>query len=444
MAKKQAAKVEAPMVETYPEDVAQESTPVDPGVILQLDPNTILADDNTRFNLKDSRIQTLAESILAQNGVIEPIEVEPLAEENANGFKYRLTVGFYRHAAVKFLNTTQAAGLTIPTLIHVNPNPAARLQRQLAENIERENQSPMDCAVAIKRLMDIGMSRIEIRQVFSRPSSRKNAKGKPEPASNAWVNMMLSFLDLPKSAQDKIHNGILGVAAAYQLTKVPKERQTEIIARAEEERQKELEREEREEEKFLTNEKKLQEQTAKVEEAKANLQAAEVKNAEASEKLDKQTALTAELFKVSKGKHNTPKDKKAAESAFKEAEKARVTLENAATKAQEEYEKAQVLYGKLTEEKVKKVSKVAEERTKKAAISPANITKAAKDTGAAVGAVPLTRSEMMDVVMEMASPTGDSNPANKKVQAIGEALKNCFGGITIPKDLFKELKKIVG
>src|SRR5580698_4841532 len=312
MAKKQAAQKPVPKIQedflhSGEQDLTQSP---DAGVILQLDPNTILADDNTRFNLKDSRIQTLAESILAQNGVIEPIEVEPLAEENANGFKYRLTVGFYRHAAVKFLNTTQAAGLTIPTLIHVNPNPAARLQRQLAENIERENQSPMDCAVAIKRLMDIGMSRMEIRQVFSRPSSRKNAKGKPEPASNAWVNMMLSFLDLPKSAQDKIHNGILGVAAAYQLTKVPKERQTEIIARAEEERQKELEREEREEEKFLTNEKKLQEETAKVEEAKANLQAAEVKNAETSEKLDKQTDLTAELFKVSKGKHNTPKDKK--------------------------------------------------------------------------------------------------------------------------------------
>lgn len=432
MAKK-AASAAAPAMAT--------ETQVDPGVILQLDPNTILADDNTRFNLKESRIQTLAESILGQGGVIEPVEVEPL-ETSDNGYSYRLTVGFYRHAAVKHLNTTQAAGLTIPALVHLNASPAVRLQRQLAENIERENQSPMDCAIAIKRLMDIGQSRIEIRQLFSRPSSRKGAKGKPEPASNAWVNMMLSFLDLPKPAQDKIHNGVVGVAAAYQLTKVPKDKQTEILARAEEDRQKELEREEREEERFLTTEKKVKEQTEKVEAAKAALEAAETKNQEASERLEKQTALTADLFKAAKGKHNTPKDKKRADSAFKDAEKARVAAENAATDAQKEYEKAEVAFSRLTDEKVKKVAKVTEERAKKSAVKPGDVTKAAKDAGASAGAVPLNASEMRKVVVEMALPTGDAS--DRKVIAIGEALRDCFAGVTVPKELYKQIKKIAG
>jgi hypothetical protein len=281
------------------------------------------------------------------------------------------------------------------------------------------------------------MSRIDIRTLFSRPSSRKGAKGKPEPASNAWVNMMLSFLELPKPAQDKIHNGVVGVAAAYQLTKVPKEKQSEILARAEEERQKELEREEKEEERFLTTEKKVKEQTEKVDAAKTALQVAEVKVKETSEAFDKQTNLTTELFKVFKGKHNTPKDKKAADSAFKNAEKARVACEIAATDAQKEYEKAQVAFSKLTEEKVKKVAKVTEERTKKAAVKPADVTKAAKDAGASVGAVPLNASEMRKVVIEMALPTGDTS--DKKLIAIGEALRDCFAGITIPKELYKQI-----
>jgi hypothetical protein len=45
---------------------------------VQLDPSKVLADDNTRFNLKATRIASLAENIIEQGGVIEPVEVEPL------------------------------------------------------------------------------------------------------------------------------------------------------------------------------------------------------------------------------------------------------------------------------------------------------------------------------------------------------------------------------
>src|ERR1700690_1387594 len=92
--------------------------------LLQLDPAIVLADDNTRFNLKDSRISSLAESIVAQNGVMEPVEVEPI--ENANGYKYRLTTGYYRLAAVKQLNVS-GAGLTIPALVHKTADATDRL-----------------------------------------------------------------------------------------------------------------------------------------------------------------------------------------------------------------------------------------------------------------------------------------------------------------------------
>lgn len=404
-------------------------TPADAGVILQLDPNTILADDNTRYNLKESRIITLADSILSQGGVIEPIEVEPLAEAQ-NGYVYRLTLGFYRHAAVKHLNTTQAAGLTIPALVHVTQNPVERLKRQLAENIERENQSPMDQAIAIKKLMDIGTSRIEIRNMFSRPGGRKGSK--VQPASNSFINMTMSFLELPKSAQQKIHEGIVGVRAAYMLTKVDPDKRAEVLERAEEERRKQLEQEEKDEERFLNQEKRRQEQAGKVESVKAALDAAEAKNLEAAKVLEQQTELTAELFRASKGKHANSKDKKAADAAFKDAEKVRAAAEEKAEEAQKAYERAQVAYSKLTE------TKPAPKPATKKPVSDKDIQKAAAQTGAAQGAVPLNRAEMIKVILDMTLPGG-----NDTVIAIGRSLQNCFAGITTPDQCYKELTKIV-
>src|SRR6266852_77829 len=147
------------------------------GALLHLDPAVILADENTRFNLKESRIQSLAESILTQGGVMEPVEVEKITPDMEvavpNGQKYRLTVGAYRHAAVTLLNKTQAAGLLLPAIIRPAGTPAERLRRQLAENMERENQSPMDQAIAIRKLLQVGLDKMAVRTIFAVPGGRK-------------------------------------------------------------------------------------------------------------------------------------------------------------------------------------------------------------------------------------------------------------------------------
>lgn len=405
------------------------SEATDSGVLLQLDPSTVLADDNTRYNLKESRILTLADSIVSQGGVIEPVEVEPLPEPQ-NGFKYRLTLGYYRHAAVKHLNTTQAAGLTLPALVHVNAGPTERLKRQLAENIERENQSPMDQAIAIKRLMDAGIPRIEIRQMFSRPGGRKG--GKVQAASNSFINMTVSFLDLPKSAQQKIHEGIVGVGAAYQLTKVDPEKRDAVLKRAEDERKKQLEREEQDEERFLAGQKKAEADAAKVEAAKVELEQAEAKSKEKAELLEKKTSLVTDLFAATKVKHTNPKEKKAAAAAFTAAEKDREAVEKEATEAQKGFEKAQVAFSKLVEKPTKPAPKPNK-------VGGADIKKAAKDSGASTGAVPLTAVEMRKVVAEMALPTGDAKDA--KLILIGRALADCFSGITTDKQCFKAIRE---
>ena len=208
----------------------------------QLDPGVILADENSRFGLKRLRLDTLVQSSLEMGGVNTPVEVEPL-DTPVDGKQYRLTAGFYRHAAVSELNDKQAAGLTLPAIVKPIGDAGLRLRRQLAENMERENQSPMDKAIAIKKLVDLSVPKVEIRKIFSTPGGRKGLV--LQPASNAFINMTLSFLDLPKAVQEKIHDGRVGVAAAYELTKVHPEKRAAVLERAEQERIKTIEAEDK-------------------------------------------------------------------------------------------------------------------------------------------------------------------------------------------------------
>lgn len=415
---------------------------VEPGVLLQLDPALILADDNTRFNLKESRIQSLAESIIAQGGVMEPVEVEPLAEAN-NGFTYRLTTGFYRHAAAKYLNATQAAGLLVPAMVHVNPTPVDRLKRQLVENMERENQSPMDQAIAIKKLLDAGVSKMDVRMIFSRPGGRKG--NKVQPASNSFVNMTQSFLDLPKGIQEKIHSGAVGVAAAYELTKVDPEKRTAVLERAESERQRALEREEKDEEKLLAEEKKHAEATEKKAKIQEALSKTEAANKEAQDKLHKLTEQATEAFKASRAKFDTPKAKKEAESVFKTAEQARKVAEADAAQTQEEYERQFKNFTKLETAASDRAKQLKEARAAKATgaakpsekVGSGDVKKAAAATGASIGNVPLNASEMRKVITELCLPG-----SHEGVRQIGEHFRSCFSGITTDKQLYKALEAL--
>lgn len=410
--------------------------------LLQLDPAVVLADDNTRFNLQESRITSLADSIVAQGGVMVPVEVEPLSAADANGHKYRLTTGFYRHAAVSLLNNTQAAGLTLPAIVHTTANPTDRLKRQLVENMERENQSPMDQAVAIKKLLDAGIPKIEVRQIFARPGRGKGNKAAP--ASNSFINMTLSFLDLPKKAQTKIHAGLIGVAAAYQLTKVPADQRDAVLEKVEADRQKAIEAEEREEERLLSAEKKQAEAGEKKEKLLATLKDAEAKFTQAQADLEMATVKATEAYKASKQKYDTVPERKAAATAFKEAEQARKVTEADTNAAQSTYEKALKAHTQFEQVEAEKATKVKEAKAAKApaktkaTVSDKEVQQAAKSTGAATGAVMLKAIDMRKLVADLALPGGD-----EKVRAIGEAFRQCFAGITTDKELYRALVKIV-
>lgn len=412
--------------------------------LVRLDPAVILADSNTRYGLKQSRVESLAKSILERGEVLEPVEVEPLSA-GTDGFKYRLTTGFYRLAAVLSLNVTQGAGLTIPAMVRPVPTPQERLRRQLAENMERENQSPMDQAIAIKSLLANGLNKMEVREIFSRPGGRKG--NKTQPASNSFINMTLSFLELPKPIQEKIHDGRVGVAAAYELTKVPAEKRALVLERAEAERQKDLEREEKDEEKVLAQEKRDAEAQAQRDKLLKEVTDAEAKVTASKEALAVKTRAAEIAYDTSKSKLPDAKAKKEAASAFKKAEQDRQVAEADLLAVQKEHEDLRLKFEKREALVAEKAAKLKQARTdtpkgaakKGDAVGPSDVKKAASEAGVSTSYVPLNASEMRKVVSELSLPGG-----NEKVIAIGNAFKRCFAGESTDKQLYKDLSAIVG
>lgn len=405
-----------------------------------MDPSKILAENNLRFGILKADVDALKESIKAAGQVQVPIEVT-LLDPPVNGFTHSLTTGFRRHQAVTELNKEEGAGLTLPAIVRPLDNELERVKHQLIENIERKTMTPMDTAVALKKLMDLGLTRIQIRERFARPAG----KGKMEPASNAWLNMTLSFLDLPKAIQAKIHEGSVGVKAAYELTKVSPEKRAAVLQRAEEEMERERERETKEEEKYLKaeaalaeNAKAIEETTVKMDEARAEVELAE-------------KAYEVKLKAATEAYQTLQKAKKEDKKAATEAHKAKETDAKAAEKALETAKKA---LEKLTETHKKASDKAAEHRAKleaaraqgakgkagkgKGGVTDADVKKAAAAEGEG-GTVALSAAEMRKVIADLALPG-----TYPKVQMIGEYIKACFDGKDTPGQMLKKLASVTG
>ncbi|MFW5432388.1 MAG: ParB/RepB/Spo0J family partition protein [Methylophilaceae bacterium] len=95
-----------------------------------------------RSHMDEAALQTLADSIKAQ-GIMQPILVREVAAE-----KYEIIAGERRWRA------SQMAGLEeVPVLVREIADESA-LEMALIENIQRENLSPLEEALGIKRLID--------------------------------------------------------------------------------------------------------------------------------------------------------------------------------------------------------------------------------------------------------------------------------------------------
>jgi ParB/RepB/Spo0J family partition protein len=424
--------------------------------ILLLDPISVRADDNSRFGLKKIRIESLRDDIIAKGRVLEPIGVQELTED-PDGFKYKVVYGHYRHAAVIAANE-QGAGLPVPATIVEAQEVADRLKMQVAENVEREEPTPMDIAVAAKKLLDAGVPKMEVRGIFKRPAAGKGYK----PCSNAWLNIILGFLDLPKKIQNKIHNGEIGVADGYEISrarvvaiskgKEPDEAVNRLVERAEAATQNLIVQDEEDETKLLEAEKKSQaeedkkkEAEAKVVEARAKVESAlaelkakatEAKDAYPAEIADKDAKLKA--FEAFRAKEKEAMEaEKAVGAARKELDKLEGKSKTAAQTARERAD--QLRKAREDAESKDKKGKAGSGKTAGKTVAPGTLKKAAKEEGLEEKVTPLNIGEIRKFVSDLCLPGGDA-----KVIELGRILKAHFAGESTEREAYNGMEELLG
>ena len=404
--------------------------------VIMVPTSELMAFPNVRFGLKKERVAALAESIEQFGRVHTPVKVEILSEPGPRGEKYGIIDGNYRHAAATLLNK-KGAGLELPCVVEDHTEGVDRLRLQLSSNTDRTDMSPMDEAVAIKTLLDSGLNKTETRELFKRPG----LGGKRVPMSNALLNMYVSFLYFPKPIQTKIHEGVLGVAKAYKLSKTPKELWNDIVKEAEETRDREFEEENKMEEKFLAEQRKQEETEAKLKADKEALQTAEKLAADAEAALHAKMEEAAVAYKAQQAAAKADKETKARvkaefeakESEAKAAEKALVTTTEAVEKLRRKVESAV----QTAADRKAKLEHARKELVAKAKSGKVDTEKAtAKVT---TGFVPLKPAEIHKLIEAISLP--GSFP---KVTLIGVALRKAFAGETTDAQLTSELGWITG
>lgn len=411
--------------------------------LVYLDPAKILLGDNARFSPEVSQedAESMRASILNVGRIMEPVGVTVL-EKPIKGFTHQLRYGFRRVAGATLANR-DGAGILVPALVLEETDPLSSLREQVEENVARKSLSLMDTAVSIKRMLDAGMAKTEVCATFQR--------------SNAWVNMLLGLLDLPKTVQQRIHTGNIGIASAYKLCKAPADKRAAILESADRDNAKLREIEEKEEAEFAKLEEKIagtdQELQkvatdydvvkAEIDLAQQALVAKEQALHDAHDKLEaaKTTKKDAEDGKAKeKAQRAVAKASqlvKEADAEFREAQKALDREQKRLLKIEETKESKKSLAEELRRKLAEK-REAPPEKVKRAKVSPASVDKAAKEQGVEVKVKlsgPEMRKAIEDLSMVASYPT---------VAAIGQIIKDCFDGTIVEGTMVKKLAVLVG
>lgn len=149
-----------------------------------------------RGRFDEGSVAGLARSF-AEVGILQPILVRPA------GDRWVVVAGHRRLQAAKLAGWTE-----IPALVEeAELAEADVLQRQLIENAQRQNLSPLERAMAIRRLM----------QAQGWTAARTAASLGLSPAT---VSKLLTLLALPEDVREQVHSGQIPASTAYEVAKV--------------------------------------------------------------------------------------------------------------------------------------------------------------------------------------------------------------------------------
>lgn len=200
--------------------------------VVSLSLDQLVLGENIRCELKPYKIEHLARQIQEAGRIHTALKVEP----HDNG-TYMIREGYYRYAAALWLEE-HGVSITLPCIIEpVTQSRLERIKKQLSENRDRENLSPLEIGNTIHMMLEEGMPRAEILKHFSRPGGRGKTPTM-EPLSETAYSYYTRYRELPAEAQQMLHHGTLGVTVANRFLdeRDPKKR-AQLLAYAEEKRQ---------------------------------------------------------------------------------------------------------------------------------------------------------------------------------------------------------------
>jgi ParB/RepB/Spo0J family partition protein len=167
---------------------------------------SIYVPENVR-DLDVAHVDALAQSIALQ-GLLSPVTIAPADREAADrGFDHVLVAGFHRHAAVRKLQHDSIdAVLRVDRDGDAQVTAAAIAAARATENIARKQLNPYEEAIAVKAMLDSGLSADGTAQALG--------------WNKAKVTVRSRLLQLPVLAQRLIGDGVLGVASVDTLLSI--------------------------------------------------------------------------------------------------------------------------------------------------------------------------------------------------------------------------------
>lgn len=173
---------------------------------------------NRKVNLLDDALADLVASI-REHGILQPLIVRatrmaggsPVSAKHA--VAYQIVCGHRRAAAAR-----QAGLETVPALVVAGMSDQAALELGAAENLHRENLSPLEEAVYFRRLMEAGLKTPAIAERVSRPVR--------------YVHERLQLFSLGGPARDLLEAGTITAGHAVVLAKLSKPEQARAIKEA--------------------------------------------------------------------------------------------------------------------------------------------------------------------------------------------------------------------
>ena len=171
----------------------------------------IPSSSNVRSFMDEDGIEGLLQSI-TQVGLLSPLIVQE-CEDSAGTFV--IVAGHRRFEALKRIHTLD---WLVPVLVRDDLNEQSITQVMLVENLQRENLSPLDEAMAFKVLADGGITQTDIAARIGK--------------SQSYVSQRLQLLTLPDDVRSLLADKAIKLSDATQMVGISEESLKPLIKKA--------------------------------------------------------------------------------------------------------------------------------------------------------------------------------------------------------------------